>query len=106
MRKEGERRRVRHIRHVPLSDLLELSRIVDGDVDSEVHSLLGKVDVETGDLGSLDSSLHGCGDERSVGQSLVSNLALHFPRTPFQPRIYAYDSTIKKRAHLEKQRCS
>lgn len=46
-------------RNEPLPDLLELTRIVDGDVDSEVHSLLGEVDIEAGDLGSDDSGLHG-----------------------------------------------
>jgi hypothetical protein len=43
------------------SDGLDLVRVVDLDVNAEMHSLLGQVDVETSDLGSRYSLLHGCG---------------------------------------------
>jgi hypothetical protein len=43
---------------LPPSDSLELLGIVNGDVDTEVHPLLGQVDVKTSDFSVGDPCLH------------------------------------------------
>ena len=54
------RKEKRGVSDEPFSDSFKLFRIVDSDVYSEMHTLLHQVHVETGDLGSSDSSLHSC----------------------------------------------
>jgi hypothetical protein len=43
---------------VPPSDSLELLGVINGNVDTEVHPLLGQVDIQTSNLCVRYSSLH------------------------------------------------
>jgi len=44
----------------PLADGLELLRVIDGDVHTEVHARLLQVHVEARNLGARDARLHRC----------------------------------------------
>jgi hypothetical protein len=48
------------LRDIPLPDGLELFRVIDRDVDAEVHPRLLQVHVEASNLGVADPSLHRC----------------------------------------------
>lgn len=80
-RRRGEKRRRNG--DEPPANGLELFGIVNGDVNSEVHTSLLKVHVETGNLGSGDLGLHGCRGRKRERES--ANHSAHPSPPPSQP---------------------